>query len=151
MSAEKEFESNPVLVKLEDSSSLVVLEYVDKIVPLLDPVIGKVASICIAAIRENRIEVEARLTARLQELSTIFSNLEVAQALEVQERDRQYRVLCILLDFARMSGDPELVRDAMAYFREYVRKTPTFTRNVVELATAFHSASRPEPDGENQA
>jgi len=150
MSAEKELELGLVPAKLEDSSSLEVLEYVENIVPLLDPVIGKVASICIAAVRENRIEVEVRLAARLQELATIFSSLEVAQALEVQERDKQYRVLCIFLDLAQSSGDPELVREAMAYFREYVRKTPTFTRNVVDLATALQPADRAEPSGEGQ-
>ncbi|MEH2267961.1 MAG: hypothetical protein V7K68_05940 [Nostoc sp.] len=104
---------------------------------MLDPVIGKVANLCIAALRENRLEVEARLSARLQELSIVFSNLEAAQALEIEERDKQYKALCILLDIACLTREPQLISKAMDAFREYVRKTPTYTRNVVDLAVAL--------------
>lgn len=124
-------------VKIGEESSFQSIENIISSISLLDPVIGKVANLCIAVLRENRLEVEARLSARLQELSTIFSNLEVAQAREIEDRDKQYRVLCILIDIACLTGEPQLISQAMDSFRDYVRTTPTYTRNVVDLAVAL--------------
>jgi hypothetical protein len=137
MSEESRINASLVPVKIGDESSFQYLEGINSIISLLDPVIGEVANLCIAALRENRLEVEARLSARLQELETVFSNLEAAQARETEERDKEYRVLCILLDIACLTGEPQLISKAMDSFRDYVRKTPTYTRNVVDLAVAL--------------
>jgi hypothetical protein len=137
MSEENGIDASLVPAKIGDESSFQYIENINSIVSLLDPVIGEVANLCVAALRENRLEVEARLAARLQELSIIFSNLEVAQAREIEDRDKQFRVLCILLDIACLTGEPQLISKAMDSFRDYVRTTPTYTRNVVDLAVAL--------------
>jgi hypothetical protein len=117
------------------------LELVSKVVPLLDPAIGQIAQLCAAAIREHRLEVEARLSARLEELAAIFSALEIAQERQVEERERQFRALSILLDVSQILGVPTLVREAMTCFREYVRTTPTYTQDVTRLASALQAAA----------
>lgn len=143
MSEESGINTSLVPVKIGDESLFQYLEGANSIISSLDPVIGKVANLCIAALRENRLEVEARLSARLQELSIIFSNLEAAQAREIEERDKQYELLCIFLDIVCLTGEPQLISEAMDAFREYVRKTPTYTRNVVDLAVALQHQTEP--------
>jgi hypothetical protein len=122
------------------------LEVVSRVVPLLSPSIGHVAKLCADAIREHRLEVEARLSARLQELAAIFSIFEIAQEREIEERERQFRALSILLDVSQILQRPEIIAQAMECFKEYVRTTPSYTRNVTRLASAVRADSPSNPN-----
>jgi len=108
-------------------------------VKFLDPIIGHVAKAIIGAAKEKRLEIEARLLTRLKELSDVFAALEAGRVSEMADRDRQFMALSVVLELAKVSGDPALMTRAMDAFTEYVRAAPSLTRDFTEALKAVDS------------
>lgn len=123
-----------------ESDPLRLLEVTANATKSLNPLLGHFAKMCVDVARERRLEIEARLTARLQELAAIFLSLDRRHASEVADRQLQFQALSVLLDLAKGSGDPRLMTEAMQCFKQYVQSAPTFTRDFSEAMTKVNSA-----------
>lgn len=123
-----------------ESDPLRLLEVTANATTSLNPILGHFAKVCIAVAREKRLEIEARLTARLQELAASFMSLDRRHASEVADRQLQFQALSVLLDLAKGSGDPRLITEAMQCFKQYVQSAPTFTRDFADALTKVNSA-----------
>ncbi len=120
--------SSLIPASLQDDP-LKLLEIVAKGATAIDPLVGRFAQLCVDLARERRLEIEARLAARLQELSLLFAKLDELRASEVAERELQFRALSTLLDIAKSSRDVNLIAQAMQCFQDYVRSAPALTRD----------------------
>jgi len=117
-----------------------LLAIVAKGVTLVEPVVGHFATICANLAKEQRLQVEAQLLARLQTLARYFDKLDELRARAEVARDSQYQALMVLLEMAQASGDHLLIAEGMRCFQEYVRNSPALTRDFVEAFKAFEVA-----------
>ena len=121
----------------DDSEPLRLLEITADAVSAFEPLLGQFAKLCVEVAKERRLEIEARLAARLGELSRLFGEIEARRASEVADRELQFQSLSVLLEIAKASGDPALISEAMRCFKEYVRAAPALTRDFSEAWSAI--------------
>lgn len=114
-----------------------LIALVGELVGLAEPLIGHFAKLCAEIAKQRRLEIEAKLVCRLQELAQYFDKLDELRAKEVEERDVQYQALVVLLEIAKASHDPALILQGMRCFQEYVKSSPSLTRDFVDAVKAF--------------
>jgi hypothetical protein len=69
---------------------------------------------------------------------------------EMADRDRQFTALSVVLELAKVSGDPALMTRAMDAFTEYVRAAPSLTRDFTEALKAVDSRIELFPPGKSE-
>jgi hypothetical protein len=102
------------------------------IASVLDSLIGAVAKSAADALRERRLEVEARLRARLSELAELFRELDQTRVLQVEDRESQRQALLIILDLAKETRIPSIIEHAMLCFRQYSQSSPSYTKEFID-------------------
>lgn len=117
-----------------------LLELTANAAQFLNPALGHFAKMCVDVAREKRLEIEARLSARLSELSGLFAELDKRRKDEIADRELQFLSLSVLFDIAKSSGDAALITEAMQCFKEYVRGAPSLTRDFTDALKAAEAS-----------